>query len=100
MGMMPHDFWHEYTYGDFIIRMHYFYKEREMSERSKWERARYLATVPLSLQYGTGNKEELLKFPWDKITKHNSTKPMSTKEAQQILDRYNNMGLFGKSKLN
>lgn len=88
MEMLPHNFWHEYSYSDFIIRSHYFYKKQEMAERSQWEKARYLATLPLSLQYGKGNKDDLLRFPWDKVPRVKAVKPLSKAEIEGLLKHY------------
>lgn len=88
MGMLPHDFWHEYTYGDFILRSHYFYKERRMSDQAEWERARYLAVLPLNLQYGKGDKQEMLSFPWDTKPRTRAAKPITRKEIEGLLKTY------------
>lgn len=97
MQMLPFDFWHHYSFADFQRKSFYFFRNKNDEFKNGWEQIRKLGYINALVNGAKVTPQEVIPLPWDKDAVVKKEKPMTAKEADEVLKRYERMGLINKN---
>lgn len=94
MGMKPYDFYFEYTWAEFNIKMEHFIERDNRAYRNGWEHVREQAQWLIWVNGSKQNIRDLWRFSWE--PKPKIPKEMTQEEINAIVKRYNNIPVSGQ----
>jgi len=89
MGMKPAEFYFEYTWAEFLIKMEHFIERENREYRDGWSKVREQAQWLIWVNGSKQSIRDLWRFPWE--PKPKAPKEMTQEEVNEIVNRYNNI---------